>query len=287
MFLAPAIVILSAISLYPICALIWLSFRHHVLPFDIDQFIGLENYTALLSTARFWNSLVVTGYFAILSVTIEIVVGVVIALLLSLSFRGVGWVRAAVILPWAIPTVVTAKIWDWMFQPYVGVFNYALEAMEIIDGPVNWLGSPVLAINAAIVADVWKTTPFVVILVLAGLAVIPQDLYRAAAIDGASSWQTFWHITLPQLGTVLMVVILFRVVDAVRVFDLLYVMTGGGPADTTETLSIYTYKILFQTLQFGYGSALGVTMFLLVAGLSLVQLWIGRDMFRRMIGKRV
>ena len=284
-FLVPTLAVLALVSLYPILSLFWLSVRHRILPFEIDQFIGFQNYALLLATPRFWNSLVVTGYFAGVSVAIEVFLGLAIALLLSCSFKGVGWVRAVVILPWAIPTVVTAKIWDWMYQPQVGVLNYVLQAMNFTTTPINWLGSPHLAIHAAIVADVWKTTPFVVILLLAALAVIPRDLYRAAAIDGASSWQTLWHITLPHLRGILIVVILFRTIDAIRVFDLLYVMTGGGPADMTETLSIYTYKILFQTLQFGYGSAIGVIMFLLVASASLVQLWIGRKEFRRMIGR--
>ncbi len=286
-FLMPALTVLALVSLYPILALLWLSMRHRVLPFQIDQFIGFENYALLFVTPRFWNSLTVTGYFTGVSVAIEVILGLAIALLLAYSFKGVGWVRAAVLLPWAIPTVVTAKIWDWMYQPQVGVLNYVLQAMHLTTAPIHWLGSPSWAIHAAIVADVWKTTPFVVILLLAGLAMIPRDLYRAAAIDGASSWHTFWHITLPHLRTLLIVVILFRMIDAMRVFDLLFVMTGGGPADMTETLSIYTYKILFQTLQFGYGSAIGVVMFLLVASVSLVQLWIGRKEFRRMIGKTV
>jgi len=283
-FLMPALTVLALVSLYPILALLWLSMRHRVLPFQIDQFIGFDNYALLLATPRFWNSLAVTGYFTGVSVAIEVVFGLAIAIVLSYSFTGVGWVRAAVLLPWAIPTVVTAKIWDWMYQPQVGVLNYVLQAINVTTAPINWLGSPTWAIHAAIVADVWKTTPFVVILLLAALAIIPRDLYRAAAIDGASSWQTFWHITLPHLSAILMVVILFRMIDAMRVFDILYVMTGGGPADRTETLSIYTYKILFQTLQFGYGSAIGVIMFLLVASVSLVQLWIGRHSFRRMMG---
>jgi len=286
-FLLPALTVLALVSLYPILALLWLSMRHRVLPFQIDQFIGFDNYALLFVTPRFWNSLTVTGYFAGVSVAIEVILGLGIALLLSHSFKGVGWVRAAVLLPWAIPTVVTAKIWDWMYQPQVGVLNYVLQAMHLTTAPIHWLGSPSLAIHAAIVADVWKTTPFVVILLLAAIAMIPRDLYRAAAIDGASSWHTFWHITLPQLRTILIVVILFRMIDAMRVFDLLFVMTGGGPADMTETLSIYTYKILFQTLQFGYGSAIGVVMFLLVASVSLLQLWIGRNEFRRMIGTQV
>ena len=284
-FLVPAVTLLATVSLYPILALLWLSMHRRVLPFEIDQFIGVGNYALLLVTSRFWNSVAVTMYFTIISVAIEIILGLVIAILLSSPFKGVAWVRAAVMLPWAIPTVVTAKMWDWIYQPQVGVLNYALQAMHVTTAPIHWLGSPSLAIHAAIIADVWKTTPFVVILLLAALGMIPRDLYRAAAVDGASRWQAFWHITLPHLKTILVVIVLFRVVDAMRVFDLLYAMTGGGPANTTETLSIYAYKILFQTLQFGYGSALGVVMFLLVVSMSLVQLWIGRDAFRQMIGK--
>jgi multiple sugar transport system permease protein len=188
-----------------------------------------------------------------------------------------------ILLPWAIPTVVTAKMWDWMYQPELGVLNYFLRASGLTTEPVNWLGTPALAIHAAIVADVWKTTPFVVILLLAGLALIPSDVYRAAALDGASAWQTFRHVTLPLLRPILMVVVVFRMIDALRAFDLLYVMTGGGPADTTETLSIYAYKMLFQTLQFGYGSAIGVVMFMLVALVSLFQLWVGRRDSRRLV----
>ncbi len=280
--LLPALAVLAVVAIYPIGGLFWLSLRQRILPFGIDAFIGLDNFKLLVQMPRFWNSLGVTCYFAVLSVTLEILVGLGIALLLARRFPGVGWVRAVILLPWAIPTVVTAKMWDWMYQPELGVLNYFLRAAGLTTDPVNWLGTPALAIHAAIVADVWKTTPFVVILLLAGLAVIPSDVYRAAALDGASPWQTFRHVTLPLLRPILMVIIVFRMIDALRAFDLLYVMTGGGPADTTETLSIYAYKMLFQTLQFGYGSAIGVVMFMLVALVSLFQLWLGRRDSRRL-----
>lgn len=274
--LLPALAVLAVVAIYPIGGLFWLSLRQRILPFGIDAFIGLDNFKLLVQMPRFWNSLGVTCYFAVLSVTLEVLVGLGIALLLARRFPGVGWVRAVILLPWAIPTVVTAKMWDWMYQPELGVLNYFLRVAGLTTEPVNWLGTPALAIHAAIVADVWKTTPFVVILLLAGLALIPSDVYRAAALDGASAWQTFRHVTLPLLRPILIVVVVFRMIDALRAFDLLYVMTGGGPADTTETLSIYAYKMLFQTLQFGYGSAIGVVMFMLVALVSLFQLWVGR-----------
>jgi multiple sugar transport system permease protein len=284
--LLPALAVLAVVAIYPIGGLFWLSLRQRILPFGIDAFIGLDNFKLLMQMPRFWNSLGVTCYFAVLSVTLEVLVGLGIALLLARRFPGVGWVRAVILLPWAIPTVVTAKMWDWMYQPELGVLNYFLRAAGLTTDPVNWLGTPALAIHAAIVADVWKTTPFVVILLLAGLALIPSDVYRAAALDGASAWQTFWHVTLPLLRPILIVVVVFRMIDALRAFDLLYVMTGGGPADTTETLSIYAYKMLFQTLQFGYGSAIGVVMFMLVALVSLFQLWVGRRDSRRLAKAR-
>ncbi len=283
--LLPALGVLALLALYPILALCWLSLRHRILPFGIDEFAGLDHYAVLLQTPRFWNSLGVTLYFVGVSVALEAALGLCIALLLARNFPGAGWARALIILPWAIPTVVTAKMWEWIYHPDFGVLNYLLQATGLVSAPVNWLGTPSLAIHAAIVADVWKTTPFVVILLLAGLAMIPPDLYRASALDGASPWATFRHVTLPLLRPILLVVVLFRMIDALRAFDLLYVLTGGGPADTTETLAIYTYKILFQTLQFGYGSAIGVVMFLVVTLVSLLHFWVGRADFRRLAGR--
>ena len=285
LLLFPALFILTLLALCPILILFWLSMRYRVLPFGIDLFAGADHYVVLLQAPRFWNSMGVTLYFAALSVALEVLLGLSIALLLSRRFRGAGWARALILLPWAIPTVVTAKLWDWIYQPDLGVLNYLLQNLGITTAPVNWLGTPSLAIHAAIIADVWKTTPFVVILLLAGLALVPRDLYQAAALDGASSWQSFVHVTLPLLRPILLVVTLFRTIDALRAFDLLYVLTGGGPADATETLSLYAYKILFQTMQFGYGSAIGVMLFLVVTMVSLLQFWLGRQDMRRLVGR--
>jgi multiple sugar transport system permease protein len=171
--------------------------------------------------------------------------------------------RAVVLVPWAIPTVVTAKMWEWLYNADFGLLNYLLGVK------INWLGSPMWAMNAAVFMDVWKTTPFVALLLTAGLQVIPRELYHAARVDGASPWYIFKNITLPLLMPIIIVVLLFRTIDAFRVFDAIYVLTGGGPANSTETLSIYAYKVLFQTLQFGYGSALSMIVFLCVGGISI------------------
>jgi multiple sugar transport system permease protein len=164
-------------------------------------------------------------------------------------------------------------MWEWMYNTDFGILNYIFRAK------INWLGSPSLALNAAVFMDVWKTTPFVAILLTAGLQVIPADLYRAARIDGASAWQAFRRITLPLLKPVIIVVLTFRTLDAFRVFDAIYVLTGGGPANSTETLSIYAYKVLFQTLQFGYGSALSLVVFLCTGMISVFYIkFLGRGM---------
>jgi multiple sugar transport system permease protein len=157
-------------------------------------------------------------------------------------------------------------MWEWMYNTDFGILNYLLGAR------INWLGSPFWALNAAVFMDVWKTTPFVVILLLAGLKVIPRELYQAARIDGASPWQLFRRITLPLLLPVVLVVLIFRTLDAFRIFDAVYVLTGGGPANTTETLSIYAYKVLFQTLQFGYGSTLSVVVFLCTGAITVLYI---------------
>jgi multiple sugar transport system permease protein len=201
-----------------------------------------------------------------MSVSLELLLGLGIALLLNRAFRFRGIVTALVLVPWAIPTAVSARMWEWMYNTDFGILNHLL-GMKI-----NWLGSPFWAMNAAVVMDVWKTTPFVAILLLAGLKMVPHDLYQAARIDGAGTWSIFRRITLPLLMPVVLVVLIFRTMDAFRVFDAVYVLTGGGPANTTETLSIYAYKVLFQTLQFGYGSTLAIVVFLCVGAISLLYL---------------
>jgi multiple sugar transport system permease protein len=205
-------------------------------------------------------------YFTTASVSLELLLGLGIALLLNRTFRFKGFVTALVLVPWAIPTVVSAKMWAWMYDTDLGIVNHLL-GMQI-----NWLGSPFWAMNAAVVMDVWKTTPFVAILLMAGLKLIPLEIIQAARIDGAGGWPLFRRIILPLLMPVILVVLIFRTMDAFRVFDAVYVLTDGGPANTTETLSIYAYKVLFQTLQFGYGSTLAIVVFLCVGAMSLLYI---------------
>jgi multiple sugar transport system permease protein len=264
-FVLPALVLLSLVTVYPVASVLWLSLRRKMPLFGISRFTGLDNYLFLLQDDRFWNALKNTVYFTLVSVSLELVLGLCLALLLNRRSRIGGALTAIVLVPWAVPTVVSARMWEWIYNTDFGILNYC------IGHKVNWLGSPLLAINAALFMDVWKTTPFAAILFLAGLRVIPRELYQAARIDGAGAWQVFRRITLPLLMPVVLVVLVFRVLDAFRVFDSVYVLTGGGPANTTETLSIYAYKVLFQTLQFGYGSTLSVAVFLCVGLISVLS----------------
>lgn len=260
LFVAPALLAIAAVTLYPLAAAVWLSFHRSILIFHENQFTGLSNYAFLLKDARFFAALGHTAYFAVVAVTLELLLGLAFALLLDASFKGRGLLRAAVLVPWAIPTVVSARIWAYLFNPDGGLITRMLPGQD-----VNLLGAPGWAMHAAILVDVWKTTPFVALLLLAGLQTIPADVYRAARVDGARPLRIFWSITLPLLRPTIAVALVFRALDAVRIFDAVYVLTEGGPANTTETLSIYAYKTLMRSGDFGYGSTLAVATFLCVA----------------------
>lgn len=269
----PALGLLLLLGLGPILGAIWLSFHRSLPIFGIHQFAGLRNYLALSGDDRFWAACSTTLYFTVVSVGAELALGLVIALLLDhvtaerpLTGPGAAqaWLRVVLLTPWAIPTVVSARMWEWLYQPEYGLLNYLLLQSGLVRQPIIWLGDPAWAIHGAILMDVWKTTPFAALLLLAGLKTIPRELYHAARVDGAGRWTTFRHVTLPLLLPVILIVLVFRTTDAFRVFDAVYVLTGGGPGNSTETLSIYAYKTLFQMLQFGYGSAQAVVMFALV-----------------------
>ena len=275
-FVAPTAALLVVVALVPIAAAAWLSFRRVIVVFHEDHFDGLSNYAFLLEDARFFSALGNTAYFAAVTVGLEIVLGLPMALLLHRSFRGRGALRAAVLVPWAIPTVISARMWAWMWNPDYGIITRLLPARD-----VDVLGTPGYAMHAAILVDVWKSTPFVVLLLLAGVAGIPEEVYLAARVDGASRWRTFWAITIPMLRPTLAVTVLFRGLDALRVFDVIYALTGGGPANTTETLSIYAYRTMVNVGDFGYGSTLAVATFLTVVVVSAAYLGtIGRSAVR-------
>lgn len=260
----PMLAYATGVAALPILFTVWLSLRRQMPIFGISQFVGLENYRFLVEDPRFWGALWNTAYFVVVAVGLELALGLGFALLLHRPFRGRGVARALVLVPWAVPTVVAARFWEWILNADFGVLNYLLGAR------INWLGDPFWAMHAAIAADVWKSTPFVVLLLLAGLQVISEDLYRAARVDGAGAWQLFRHITLPLLRPVIFLVLLFRSMDAARVFDLIFVLTGGGPANETETLVVYSYKLMYRTLQFGYGSAVAVATFVCIFAMSML-----------------
>ena len=267
LLVAPAVLLLVGIAGVPILAAAWMSLHRVILVFRERRFVGLANYVFLARDSRFWDALAHTVYFAIVSVGLEFVLGLAFAVMLDRAVRGRALLRVAVVLPWAIPTVVSARMWAWMFEPDRGL----IARMPFMRG-VNWLGQPGYAMHLAIFVDVWKSTPFVALLLLAGLQTIPADLYRAARIDGASSWRIFRSITLPLLRPSILVALLFRTLDAFRVFDVVYVLTGGGPANTTETLSIYAFKTLMRDGDFGYGTTLAVATFACVMAISAVYL---------------
>jgi multiple sugar transport system permease protein len=267
LLVAPSVLVLVSVALFPVLAAIGLSFQRRILVFGEQQFVGLDNYALLLADTRFHGALLRTLYFAAISVGVELLLAMPLALMLDRALPGRGALRAAVLIPWAIPTVVSAKIWAWIFNPDYGLIRQLLPAVEI-----NWLGTPGWALHAAILVDVWKTTPFVALLLLAGLQGIPRDVYRAARVDGAGPWRIFTRITLPLLKPAILLALLFRTLDALRVFDAIWVLTEGGPANTTETLSVYAYKTLMRAGNFGYGSTLSVVTFLVVMAVGIVYL---------------
>jgi multiple sugar transport system permease protein len=234
------------------------------------NFIGLDHYVNDLSSPRMWSALSNTFVFTAISVFIEFVVGFAIALLINKAFFGRGLVRATVLIPWAIPTAVSAMMWKFLYDGQNGIIAKFFENIGLIDSMGSLLTSDVGAMFAVILTDVWKTTPYMALLLLAGLQVIPNSLYEAAAIDGAGKWKQFVKVTVPLMKSSILVALLFRTLDAFRVFDLIYVLTGGGPANATETISMLAYKVMFSQTNFGEGSALAVIVFICVAIISML-----------------
>ncbi|MBA4492851.1 ABC transporter permease subunit [Paenactinomyces guangxiensis] len=238
--------------------------------FIAPNFIGFDYYAKLLQEKRLWDSLGNTILFTVISVFLELVLGLWIAMLINRQFIGRGLVRAAVLIPWAIPTVISALMWKFMFDGQNGILAKIFEQIGIVSNMGALLTTKAGSMFAVIFADVWKTTPFMALLLLAGLQTISSSLYEAAEVDGASRSQQFFRITLPLLKPTILVALLFRTLDAFRVFDLIYVLTGGGPANSTETISIYAYKTMFAQMNFGEGSALSVIVFICVAIISMI-----------------
>ncbi|PSR19138.1 sugar ABC transporter permease [filamentous cyanobacterium CCP3] len=278
LLLLPAALLLLLVYAFPILRAFWLSFFTENLSNNLEPvFSGLDNYVQMAQDGRFWQSMRNTAVFTVFTLFFELILGLIIALCLDQAFRGRGWVRTIAILPWALPTALIALAWRWIFNTEFGVWNDLLMRLQLIAGPINWLGEPLWAMVAVIGADVWKTTSFVAILLLAGLQSISQDLYEAHALDGASPWQSFRQITLPLIAPQIVIALLFRFAQSFGIFDLIQVMTGGGPGGATEMVSIYIYAAVMRYLDFGYGAALvTVTFLVLVAVVALAALYISR-----------
>jgi ABC-type sugar transport system permease subunit len=256
---APALVVLATVTAFPALWVVWLSLQRRVPIFGIAEFEGLRNYVYLAADPRFWSAARVTLIFTVVSVGLELVLGLMVALALAGQRRGLRAGIALLLLAWALPAVVTAKLFEWLYNPAAGLVNYLLGGARL-----NWLGDPTLALPGLIFADVWRTMPFVALLCLARLRGIPAEVYEAAHVDGAGPVATLLRITLPLCRQILLIAVLFRTLDALRAFDLMFILTGGGPAGTTETFTVYAYRSLFQTLHLGLGSAIGVIVFALV-----------------------
>lgn len=271
LLLLPVLVLLGLVVAIPALRVVFLGFTRTGLDGGLhSSWAGLATHARTLHDGRFLAALGNTAVFTGLSVLAEGTLGVALALLLDRKFRGRGALRAAVLVPWALPTSVMALAWTWIFHDTFGMANDLLARLGLIAGPVAWLAQPATAMGALVVADAWKTTPFVALLVLAGLQGIPLEVLEAARVDGASAWQRFRRITLPLLVPSLLVAVLFRAVQAWGAFDVVYVMTGGGPGGSTETLSLYAYQAWFRYLDFGYGAAVavqGMLLALVLAGL--------------------
>jgi multiple sugar transport system permease protein len=278
--LGPALAFTVTFALYPVFQSVVLSFYRIFLslPSLGESFVGFENYVLLVRDPAARQAFLVTAGFVTLSTVLELAFGLGIALVLHAQFRGRGWVRAAALVPWVIPTAVASQMWRYIFNDQYGLANLLLFGDRVTDY-VPWFGSPGIAFSIMVVADVWKTSSFAALLLLAGLQLIPDDLYEAARIDGASLWQRFRHITLPLLRPALLLALLFRTMDAFRVFDLAFVMTQGGPGDATQVLQLYGYKAMFTEGRMGYGSAVSVSVFLAIFLLSLIYI--------RVIGSRL
>lgn len=243
------------------------------------NFIGLQHYKHYLTDSRMWHAIGNTMTFTMISVLLELVLGLAIALLINKAFFGRGLIRATILIPWAIPTAVSALMWKYLYDGQNGIVAKYFSDIGIIHNMSTLLASHTGAMFSVIFADVWKTTPYMALLLLAGLQTIPSSLYEASAIDGANKWKQFTTITLPLLKSSILVALIFRTLDAFRVFDLIYVLTGGGPANSTESISIMAYKVMFSQTNFGGGSALSVIVFFCVAIISAIYIkFLGSDL---------
>ena len=270
--IAPTVLVFCAVILYPLISAIYLSLFSIYTPTLAGEWVGVDNYTALLASGDFWNAALNTLIWTVGTLMLQLVFGVAMALLLNQSIVFQSLARSLVLFPYFLSTVVAVLVWRWLFNDLYGILNHVLLIAGLIDAPVNWLGQMPNAMISIILVGAWKYFPFVVIVVLARLQSIPEQLYEAATIDGAGPFQRFTDITLPQLRDVLVVVVLLRAIWDFKEFDLIYLMTGGGPVRATQTLSLLVYEEAFRLNRMGMASTYAVAMMLVLLGFTLVYL---------------
>jgi multiple sugar transport system permease protein len=273
-FLAPLLVVVGVFIFLPVIGT-FLNSLYLDVSFLPKRFIGLDNYIRLLSSPDFWQSFRFTLAYAVAAVVLEAFFGVIFALLLNEAFPGRAVLRVVILIPWAIPTIVSARTWQLIYEYTYGVMNFLVVNLGIAPERINWMGTEFGAFWALVFADVWKTTPFVVLILLAGLQAIPKDLYQQAKVDGAGMFRRFYKITLPMLKPVLLISLIFRTIDSLRMFDLVYVLTGGGPGGSTRTLSYLGFEA-FANDNFGMGSTVSVITFVIAFIITLVYLKAGK-----------
>jgi ABC-type sugar transport system permease subunit len=282
LILAPAAVVIFGVVLIPLVTTFIYSLKNmELISAERGKFLGLWNYLQVLGSAWFWQALGRTLYFTGVSTALETFLGLLVALLLNTRFVGVGFLRVLVIVPWAIPGIVNASIWKWIYNPEYGVLNAVLTRLHVLSQYRAWLSDPFLAMNMVIVADVWKMTPFAIIFFLAALQFINKSLYEAATVDGAGVFKRFWHITLPYLVPTLSVVVVMRTVEKFKAFDVFYVMTRGGPSNGTKVLVYEAYLKAFANLQYSISSTVSYLIAIIVLIFTVLYI---KSMKRREVG---
>jgi trehalose/maltose transport system permease protein len=269
LMLTPALLVVAFVALYPLGVTVYQSFTNEQFLAGLEptKWVGLQNYRDLIHDSIFRNSIWVTVKFTAITVTFEFVLGLIVALVVNSGFKGRGVMRAVMLVPWAIPTVISAQMWKWMYDDIYGVINDLGVRLHILSHHEAFISQPSTALAAVAAVDIWKTTPFVALLLLAGLQVIPKELYEAAEVDGATMWQQFKRVTLPLLAPAIVVALIFRTLDALRVFDVFYVFFGSRL--DTQTMAIYDQNTIVSTGDVGYGAAISVAIFLII-GLFVV-----------------
>lgn len=289
-FLLPMLIMLLLVAAWPLFRSISFSFTDataDTLFNGQSQWVGFDNYLerrvrsngevrwrGVLVDADWWNAVWNTIRFSVVSVSLEAFFGLLVALVLNMEFKGRGLVRAAILIPWAIPTVVSARMWGWMLNDQFGVINYMMMGVGLIDKPIAWTASSDTAMLAVLIVDVWKTTPFMALLILAGLQMVPRDMYEAAKLDGIHPVKVFFRVTLPMIKPALMVAVIFRALDALRIFDLVYLLTPQS--DATVTMSVLSYREIQQFGDYGEGSAMSTLLFVIITLFVLLYIKLGR-----------